>query len=205
MKTACVIVTSLAACASFAQATTFGFAAITTNSVSNPAIGASQLSVDVTPISASTVSFKFQNTGAAACSITDIYFQAPGYLSALTIGSMSSGVSFGIGASPANLPAGNSISPNFTASLSADSNAPTQPNGVNPGEWLELVGHLQSGVTFVDAMTAMNTSQLRVGLHVQGFANGGSESFVNTVPSPGAAALAACGLVLCRRRRHVKA
>ena len=116
------------------------------------------------------------------------------------------GVSFSPGASPSNLPGGNTIGFQTTAGFSADSDAPAQPNGVNPGESLAILFDLVNGKTYADVITALNlglaqgpsaVDSLLVGIHVQGFADGQSESFVTgppAVPAPGAAILGAIGL-----------
>jgi hypothetical protein len=101
-----------------------------------------------------------------------VYFDDGSLLSiAIIINSI--GVSFSQFASPGNLPAASNAAPPFvtTAGFSADSDSPVQPNGVNPGE----------------------SGTLRIGLHVQGYQSGGSESFVNA-PEP--ASLALSGLLL---------
>ena len=118
-------------------------------------------------------------------------------------------MSFSQGASPPDLPGGNNASPPFsvTAGFSADSDSPVQPNGVNPGESLGIRFSLQPGETFADVLTALGNGDLRVGIHVQAFASGSSESFVNTppLPEPGSVALfgvaaALTGLGSWRRR-----
>jgi hypothetical protein len=105
-------------------------------------------------------------------------------------------VDFSAGASPGNLPGGNNVSPVFSAStgLTADSNPPAQPNGVNPGEFLEIVFAANAN----DVLDAINGSTLRIGIHVQGFSGGGSESFINRpnpVPEPTTMLLLGLGLI----------
>ena len=128
--------------------------------------------------------FIFRNVGPSASSIADIYFEDDGTLLGIASIANGPGVDFSQGASPGNLPGGNSISPPFqaTAGFTADSNPPTQPNGVNPGETVTIFFVLQSGGTLADVISELYSQELRIGLHVQGFANGGSESFVNAVP-----------------------
>lgn len=179
----------------------FSFQCLTVNTEQNCAIGADQLTLEVKAGSAAgTIDFVFRNTGPLPSSIADIYFDwlnpsdayAPG---AITNGS---GVSFSWGASPSNLPGGNNLSTAFTADLGADSNAPTQPNGVNPNEWVIFT----FAADLATAIADIYSGDLRVGLHVQGFAGGGSESFVT--PEPGTLAVLGLGLValagLTRRR-----
>ena len=116
-------------------------------------------------------------------------------------------VDFSQGASPGNLPAANNASPPFntTAGFNADSNPPTQPNGVNPGELLGIRFTLVAGQDFNDVLTELGDGTLRIGIHVQGYASGGSESFVNTpVPEPttfGLFGLGLSALALARLRR----
>lgn len=199
LKTALVIAALLLVSAP-AQADSFNFTCITNNSATDCGIGAAQLSVNVTAgPGAGQVQFQFLNNGSGASSITDVYFQVGGFVtSPLTITS-SVGVSFSVVASPGNLPGGNPIGFTTTSQLTADSNPPVQPNGVNPGEWLTIVANLNGTQTFADLIQAMNNGTVVVGIHVQGFASGGSESMVNRPPTnvaePGSLALLASGLL----------
>jgi len=202
---------------------TYGLDCITNNNVSNCGIGEAQLAVDVVGgttnshlgigIGSNQVLFVFRNAGPSNSSITDIYFD-DGTLLGIASVHNSAGVVFSQGASPGNLPGGNLITPAFvtTAGFSADSDAPVQPNGVNPGEYVGILFNLISGQTYADTIAALNLGvsspatqgSLRIGIHVQGFANGGSESFVHT-PEPGFYGLLSIGLAglyfAARRRR----
>ena len=183
----------------YAQAT-YNFVNITNNSATNASTGESQLFVDVTDIGSNQVQFTFRNTGLAASSITDVYFD-DGHLLGISTVSNSSGVQFSKFASPGNLPGANNITPAFntTAGFSADSDPPVQPNGVNPNESLGIQFNLKNGATYDTVISDLANGSLRIGIHVQGFANGGSEAFVNNgnncvIPAPGAVLLASIGM-----------
>lgn len=184
--------------AAVADAATYSFTGVTNNNATNTTTGQNQLSVDVLDLGSGNISFTFANSGPLASSIADVYWDdRAGVLGTMGTITASSGVSFSQGAAPPNLPGGNSIG--FSATASADSNPPVQPNGVNPGEWLTIVWSLISGATYADVIAALNlggsqSGSLRIGLHVQGFANGGSESFVNNTPAP--VPVPAAGLLL---------
>jgi len=167
-----------------------GFTNITNNNPTDAANGEAQLAVEaVCPVNGNTnqVSFTFTNTGTAAMSITDVYFEDGTLLGIASI-TDGTGVDFEQNASPGDLPGGNNATPPFsaTAGFTADSEPPTQPNGVNPGETLTIVFDLQAGLDCDDVLSALNLGGadggLRIGIHVQGFAGGGSESFVNGPP-----------------------
>src|SRR5262249_27315276 len=119
-------------------AITYSFGCITFDSSANCAAGSTQLQLTVADGGSGTVDFLFTNTGPQASSITDIYFDWKDSGLALAEGALtqSAGVSFGWGATPVNLPGGNSIA--FSSDLGLDSNVPTQPSGINPGEWLNI-------------------------------------------------------------------
>jgi hypothetical protein len=152
------------------------------------AAGAAQLFVTVSEGPGDQVTFRFTNTGAAAMSITDVYFDDGTLLGIASIAE-GPGVAFSQGASPPDLPSGEDCEPEFevTAGFLADSDNPPPANGVNPGEWLEITFDLQevNGVplTFADTVAQLTSGMLRVGIHVQAFANGGSEAFVNDPPT----------------------
>jgi hypothetical protein len=163
-----------------ADAALYSFFNITNNNAGDAAIGESQLSVGVEP-SGGQVEFTFYNIGTEASSITDVYFD-DNTSQLLSIASItgSAGVSFSEGASPGNLPGGSPIG--FSADFSADSDPPAQPNGVNPGENLVLAFNLSGSSSYANVLSAMNSGDMLVGIHVQGFASDGSESFVTPIP-----------------------
>ncbi|TWU14530.1 PEP-CTERM motif protein [Symmachiella macrocystis] len=172
-----------------------GFGRLSANSVGDSLIGETQLTVELSDVGSSQVAFIFRNAGPDASSIADVYFDDDGNLASIAslidaddgVGG-DLGVDFSPGANPPNIPARNNISPSFdvTVGLLADSDAPAQPNGVNPGEQLTVIMNLMSGVTFADTVAAIDLAGaaggLRIGIHVQGFASGGSETFVNIPP-----------------------
>ncbi|MBW8039218.1 MAG: PEP-CTERM sorting domain-containing protein [Planctomycetes bacterium] len=85
---------------------------------------------------------------------------------------------------------------------SAD-NDPGMINAVQAGEWLGVLFDLQLGDTYFDVINGLNDGTILVGIKVQGFPDGGSESFV-LIPAPSAIFLSGIGVVLVgwlRRRR----
>lgn len=204
MKRLFLVPLLILATSSAAFGATYGFKNITNNNAVNAAAGEAQLFVDVTANGATQVDFKFYHVGTTAMSITDVYFDDGTLLGIASITPSGAGVNFSQAASPPELPGANNLTPAFqtTAGFSADSNPPTQPNGVNPGEWLIITFDLQSGKTITDVISALGLGGaeggLRIGIHVQAFEGGGSESFVSppdsVIPAPAAVALGMIGL-----------
>ena len=197
-----------------AQALQFGFDNITNNNAGDAAIGEAQLFVDVTDPdgeddeTATQALFTFLNIGSEASSICDVYFDDGSLLGIASIDNFWSGVSFSQPATPPNLPGANEADPDFetTAGFLADSDSPhLQQNGVNPGERLGILFDLQTNpddpsvsLTLGHVFADLASGDLRIGIHVQGFDSGGSESFINNpnpVPEPATMLLLGAGLV----------
>lgn len=181
---------------------TFGFYNITGNDPTDVTIGETQLFVDVSDAGANQVLFTFRNTGPDQSVISEIYFDDDSLLSTVSITDGQADVDFVLFASPSNLPGGRLLDPAFEASadLCAESARPGPKKGVNPGQQVGVLFDLQAGGTFQDVVNELNDRTLRIGIHVIGFENGGSESFVN-VPEPAAIWLVGLGgLALLRKR-----
>lgn len=198
-----------------AQADLVGYSYYFTQITSNggATLDPHQLSVLVAAVddNATQVSFTFYNQGGVQSSITDVYFDDGTLLDMASIDN-GSGVAFSQYATPHNLPGGNLINPPFvtTKGFSADSDSPVLANGVNntanSSEWVTITFDLLSRKTLADTIAAFVSGDLRIGLKVQGYANGQSESFVSTsgqhpnphpVPVPdGGSTVALFGIVM---------
>jgi hypothetical protein len=203
----------LAFCCPVRANPTFSFTAITNNNPADAAIGEAQLFVDVTDLGSGQVLFNFFNTGPEPSSITDIYFDDGPLSAIIAIDNSDPGVSFSQYARPRNLPAGRSITPRFITApgLSIDSDSPVRPNGVGPGESVGITFGLLASNDFNDVLADLASGDLRIGIHVQGFYSGGSESFINNgysnngiAPAPGSVILCALGTVLVGWLRNKK-
>ncbi len=191
---------------------TYNFTCISGNSAANcTASVGSQFSVLVEEKLPDQVRFTVRNQIGVASSITQIYFDLgnfnPAILTDLDIEDQSAGVSFKLNANPKNLPSGNTISFQSDESAEPTSQGGVKPNGIDSSvEWLKLVMTLGTGYDYDSVESALNSGAIRIGMHIQGFANGGSESYVhNVVPEPGfygALALGLSGLYLAVRRKR---
>ena len=170
----------------------YSFKNVSANSVADAAIGESQLSFTVSEFGSDQVLFTFANAGPAPSSICDIYFDDDAV--SLIFNDFqypTAGVKFTIGATPPDLPSGGS----FSSDYSYDSDSPVQPNGINPGESLGLLFTLANNIDFNSIISSLNSRDIQVGIHVQGFADEGSESFINKVPEPASVSFLAMGFL----------
>ena len=195
------LVGSLALASQAAADFSYSFDCITNSSAPNAAAGEAQLAMHVNG-SGNQATFRFTNSGPTQLILTDLYFD-DGTLLALSVVTSGPGVEFSQGANPSNLPGGNMINPPFEATqgFTADADPPSFANGVGPGEWVEVLFDLQSNQTLSDVIASLADGRLRVGIHVQGYTNGGSESFVG-IPAPGTTMLAMTSVGLLARRRR---
>ncbi len=187
---------------------TYGFTNISGNNATNAAAGETQLRVTVSMLMGGKVGFHFFHMGNTPMTITQIYFDdnTP-RLGAADAPAGSMGVAFAPGGAPPDLPAGNNAMPVFLSNRRFTANSPAPTHGVSPGETLDLSFSIIG--LFADVLADINSGELRIGIHVQAFGNGGSESFVNEpqdpvrpIPLPTAGAMGLAGLLLAGSRRR---
>ncbi len=182
-------------------ASTYSFTGVNANEVNV----SSQLSVDVTQVG-NTVDFKFINAaGGVNVFVGSIYFDFLGadLISSLSQTGQQGTVAFTTDVTPNGaFPEGNTI--NFTTDADATKSGAAS-NALNIGEYLILTAVLNPNAN-IDTLLA--NGGLRIGLHVQGFASRGSDSYVtgtpSAVPLPAAGWLfgsALVGLMGLRRRK----
>lgn len=146
-----------------------------------------QFSVEIADLGSNQAAFTFYNLGSFQSSITDVYFD-DGVLLGIAYITEGPGTNFSQGATPRDLPGGNNCTPPFAVSHDFSADSDSQPNGrqingVNnttptPDEYVTIVFDLLVGTTYADLVGQLNSGLVRIGIHVQGYASGGSESFV---------------------------
>ncbi len=185
---------------SLCGATIYPFTIFTNNGNFNDDPGIN-IYMDVTN-GGSVAEFTFYNDSTIQNSVTNIYFD-DGPIIGSTMNIINGPGTLFAEDGPTNLPSGNTIG--FSADREFNIGAEPAPpaNGINnigAGEWatvqLDLVGF-----TLQDVLNALNDTSLRVGIHIQDFTDGSSESAVN-VPEPATMVLLGLGgLALLRKRR----
>ncbi|MFH1614443.1 MAG: PEP-CTERM sorting domain-containing protein [Planctomycetota bacterium] len=119
-------------------------------------------------------------------------------------------VDFSLGAAPPDLPGGQNLVPPFETSngcryFSADSDPPTSPLAIQPGEWLGIEFELMSGQTFDNVILELLSGEdLRIGVHIISLPGDLSISAVNDIPvpipEPATLLLLSFGLLVLRKR-----
>lgn len=144
-----------------------------------------QFTVNVTDNNDGRVSFLFNNLGPVTSSITNIYFDNGPLLAISPPLESHEDVSFELGSEPSRLPGGASLDPRFVTDIEFNTSVEQNTaDGIEPGQWLEILFSLKVGQTFNTTIAALLSGALRIGLQVRAIgASGESAQFVNS-PTP---------------------
>jgi hypothetical protein len=161
-------------------------------------------------IDSNQILFTVQNNVGIASNIAEVYIDDGLLGPSVVVNSLGGFTDFsGGGATPSDLPGGNTVGFSATASFSADVNPGPPANGVNASnDILGLILGLGSFADFDAVIAAVNDGSLRFGLHVRSIGIAGeSDSYVSAVPVPAAVWLMGTGLVgligFGRRRQSI--
>ena len=192
-----------------ADVSQFSFTGLSLNNPANVVDGENQLLLEVSDPSPGEVLFQFFNLGPVASFIDNIYLDGPDGMYSFGHLEFDGQVYFEEGTPPPVLGGGNDLTPSFEADLRAGRPSGFDASyGVDPGESV-LWYVIQNSGNFDDVLDDLADRDLRIGIKVQGFGNGGvdSDTFINgeVVPTPSAIVLGMLGLgsVGYLRRRNM--
>jgi len=189
------LVILLAAFNASAASMAYGFIRVTTNNVEDLS---GQLSITLwdsseanstfgatlgTALTATQVLFTIENDVGISSNVSEVYFD-DGLLGPSVIHNSLGGTTnfTGGGASPGNLPSGNTVSPPFVATEIFSADAQGNPSkGVDASlDILGIVLGLGGYADFAAVLAAVDTGDLRFGLHIRSIGEeGGSDSYVS--------------------------
>jgi len=158
---------------------------------SNPNVS-SQFTMDVTDNGSGQALFRLANSGAIQSTITDILFYDGSLLGISALKDRDDQISGLFGLSTVDFTAGVPFHPDSlpqypaaTFGTDRDSNGGVG-NGVDTGEWLEILFNLKANRTFADLLAELQSGQVYVGLHVQRIGTTGGSDWYESTPPPSA-------------------